>query len=277
MCYHISFQTKLESILDYFPDLVVDPQLSMDFPTAAYINGFDRKPHQVMVTSRKDGKKHLTLMMWGFIPKYIKNGAAAEKFVNGYTDENGRYNQPIITLNAMGEELFDKPMYKEAAQNNRCVVFVDGIYEWQHIFPIGKKGQRLKTPVKYPYHIFLKDKTPPFIMMAGIWNVWTHEELVEETGELKTYHTPTFSIVTTKANALMEKIHNSKKRMPTILTKELALEWIQPGLSKERITEIAAFQYPAEMMEAHSIAKDFQKVVNPKDKYEYKELQEEMC
>jgi len=31
------------------------------------------------------------------------------------------------------------------------------------------------------------------------------------------------------------------------------------------------------MMEAHSIAKDFQKVVNPKDKYEYKELQEEMC
>jgi len=43
------------------------------------------------------------------------------------------------------------------------------------------------------------------------------------------------------------------------------------------VLKIATFRYPAEMMEAHSIAKDFQKVVNPKDKYEYKELQEEMC
>ncbi|MEJ7672697.1 MAG: hypothetical protein WKF59_08285 [Chitinophagaceae bacterium] len=41
MCYHISFDVKLESIKDYFPDLVMDPQLEMNFPKAAYVNGFD--------------------------------------------------------------------------------------------------------------------------------------------------------------------------------------------------------------------------------------------
>jgi len=46
--------------------------------------------------------------------------------------------------------------------------------------------------------------------MAGIWQLWKDTE----TGE----YVETFSIVTTSANKLMEQIHNSTKRMPTILT-----------------------------------------------------------
>ena len=142
---------------------------------------------------------------------------------------------------------------------------------------MGKKGQPLKTAVKRPYHIYLKDNPHPFIMVAGIWNPWKHEEVDEQTGEVKSIVTPTFAIVTTKANALMAEIHNSKRRMPTILTKELAEEWVEEGLSEERITEIATYQYPTEQMAAFSIKKDFQEALNPKERFVYEDVQAEYC
>lgn len=277
MCYHISFQVKLKSILDYFPDLVVDNQLDIEFPSAAYINGFNHQLQQVMLTGRKDGKRHLALMMWGFVPNHIKNLAEAERFWTGYTDDSGKWQTGYVTLNAMGEELFERKMYKDSALNRRCIIFSDGFYEWTHIHPVGKRGKVLKTTVTYPHHIFLKDSEVPFIMMAGIWNPWRHEEIDKETGELKVFVTPTFSIVTTVANELMAKIHNTKKRMPTILTKELAEEWIKDGLSQERITEIATYQYPSEKMDAYSIPKDFQKIDSPKERQHYPELDAVFC
>ncbi len=277
MCYHISFEVKLQSIADIFPDLVVDPQLDLNFGSAAYINGFNHQMHPVMLTGRKDGKRHLAPMMWGFLPNWVKNMEDAAKMWNGYKDENGKFKPGIITLNAIGEEMFDKPMYKDAAANRRCVIFVDGFYEWHHYFPIGKRGERLKTAVKYPHHIRLANNAYPFIMMAGIWNPWKHTEADAETGEVREEVTPTFAIVTTKANELMAKIHNSKKRMPVILTKELAEEWIQDGLSRERIDAIAKYQHPAGEMEAYSVPKDFQEISNPKAQHMYEEWDGTFC
>jgi putative SOS response-associated peptidase YedK len=82
----------------------------------------------------------------------------------------------------------------------------------------------------------------------------------------------TFSIVTTKANSLMAEIHNKKKRMPLILPDELAWEWIQDGLSPERIAEITHYAYPAEKMDAYTIAKDFRTMEDPAEAFEYGEL-----
>ena len=278
MCYHVSFEVKLESITDIFPDLVVDPQLQVEFPTSAYVNGFDHRMHPVMVTSRKDGKRHLAGMMWGFLPNWVKNMEEAIKMWNGGVDENGKYKPALITLNAIGEEMFDKPMYKDAAMNRRCIIFVDGFYEWHHYYPMSKKGdKRLKTAIKYPHHIFLKDNPHQFMMFAGIWNPWKHTEVNTETGEVQEIITPTYAIVTTKANELMSKIHNSKGRMPVVLTKELAEEWIQDGLTKERILEIAAYQYPTELMDAYSIPKDFQEIPEPKTKHTYPEWDGTFC
>lgn len=277
MCYHIAFEVNLESIKDYFPDLIIDPQLEMNFPKAAYVNGFDHGFQPAMLTGRKDSKKHLAAMMWGFLPNGIKNYEAAERFWNGYKDEDGKWKTGFITLNAMGEELFQKTLYKDAALNRRCIIFVDGFYEWHHYFPMGKKGQRLKTAIKYPHHIYIKDNPLPFIMMAGIWNPWKHEEVNKETGEIETIITPTFAVVTTKANELMAKIHNSKQRMPTILTRDLAEEWIKGDHSQERIIEIATYQYPAEQMKAYTVPKDFQEIDAPKSRHAYPEFESEFC
>lgn len=274
MCYHISFEIKLESILDYFPDVVVDQQLAIDFQNANYINGFDHKMHPTMHFDTVDKKNHLTSMMWGYLPDYIQNFEQAQRFWNGYVNEKGEFVKGYITLNAVGEEILEKKMFREAALTRRCVIFVDGFYEWRHIFPIGKRGKQLKTPVKYPYHIFSTSTETPFTMMAGVFNPWTHTEVDKETGEVTTETKLTFAIATSKANNMMEQIHNSKKRMPTILNLELVKEWLNPKLSEERIVQIASNQYPANEMSAFTIPKDFQQCGNPKAAFHYDEVPE---
>ena len=57
-------------------------------------------------------------------------------------------------------------------------------------------------------------KTEPLFSMAGIWNEWTdsNNNIIN-----------TFSIITTRANNKMSKIHH---RMPVILTQEREKEWL---------------------------------------------------
>ena len=140
MCYHISFQVNLESILDYFPDLIVDNQLDVNFPVSSYLNGFDHPSVPVVLRGRKDNKLHLANMVWGYLPNGIKNYAEAERFWNGYTDERGQYHKGLITLNAIGEEIlqFNK-MYRDAALNRRCILTCDGMYNGSICILLAKK------------------------------------------------------------------------------------------------------------------------------------------
>jgi putative SOS response-associated peptidase YedK len=114
----------------------------------------------------------------------------------------------------------------------------------------------------YPYFITIKGKQVFF--MAGIYQPWTDKN----TGET----IDSFAIVTTAANDLMSKVHNKKQRMPTILSENLAHEWLQEGLTESRIKEIANFQLDDDDMEAHSIRKDFKIAAYPQEKFVYTEL-----
>ena len=100
--------------------------------------------------------------------------------------------------------------------------------------------------------------------MAGIWQPWTDQK----TGE----YVESCAIVTTKANRLMEQVHNSKKRMPTILNEDLAWDWMFGKLDEKKILHIAATQCPPEEMEAWSINKSFLNSLCPADPVVYPEL-----
>jgi putative SOS response-associated peptidase YedK len=82
----------------------------------------------------------------------------------------------------------------------------------------------------------------------------------------------TFSIVTTKANAFMEQIHNKKKRMPTILTETQAAEWITPNLSEHKIMELATSAIDANQLSAYTLDKGFRTASNPMEAFTYPEL-----
>ena len=262
MCYYNGVKvTRTEFIrLKQLEKLVAN----YDFLSKPLQIGFEYKPHAVLKRIPNKEDFEIVEMEWGFIPNYIKTRDEATKMRFGYKDANGLFHPMILTLNAVSEELtLPRKIFREAALNRRCLVLSTGFFEWRHVFPLNKKtGKPLKTATKYPYYIKLKNRE--YFFMAGIWQPWT--DLA--TGE----HVETFAIVTTKANALMEQIHNSKKRMPTILNEDLAWEWLFGDLDERRISEIAQWQFPSNEMEVCTISKDFREALNPADPYIYEDL-----
>ena len=127
---------------------------------------------------------------WGLIPSWAKDKSIQQ-----------------FTLNAKIETLNEKPSFKNNIKN-RCLVIVDGYFEWQWLDPKGKNKQK--------YLITLTSEEP--FAFAGIWSEW----IDINTGEL----IKTYSIITTEANDLMAEIHNNKKRMPIILNNDNELLWL---------------------------------------------------
>jgi hypothetical protein len=70
----------------------------------------------------------------------------------------------------------------------------------------------------------------------------------------------------------MSQIHNSKKRMPTMLTDDLAWEWMFEKIPEKRIAEIAKWQMPWENLTYYTLAKDFLNSTNPVAEFVYPEL-----
>lgn len=240
-----------------------------DFFNRLVIVGFDFGPTTVLKPI--DGKEDFEIvqMEWGFLPDplkwpFIETRQDAFKIRRGYTDTRGKFIQPLNFLNAVSEELLQpNKVYRQAALQRRCLIPSSGFYDWRHIFPLNKKtGQPLKTAVKYPYRVMVKDKE--IFWMAGIWNQWTDAE----TGET----VDTCSIVTTEANLAMSQIHNSKKRMPTMLNDDLAWEWMFEKLDEKRISEIARWQIPWQELDFYTLAKDFLNSHDPLKEFVYPEL-----
>lgn len=144
-----------------------------------------------------------------------------------------------MTFNARADTIFDKPSFREPIMKKRCIVPSTGYFEWRH------EGSK-----KIPYYIYLKDE--PIFSMTGIYDIW----LDKETG---TQHT-TFSIITTDTNPLTDYIHNSKHRMPAILSKEDEEKWLKPDLSKSEISSLLK-PYDVDLMDAYVIRNDFMKKV----------------
>jgi putative SOS response-associated peptidase YedK len=165
--------------------------------------------------------------VWGLVPHWIKDNNQRMQFWNN-------------TLNARGETIFEKPSFRDSAKNKRCIIVLDGFYEHHHF-----NG---KT---YPFLIQKKSKEP--LTIAGLWSEW----LDKETGEIIN----SFTIVTTKANKLLAKIHNNPKlaepRMPVILDDTEIEQWLQriETEADKKIIEEVLRAYPAEELEAYTVHK----------------------
>lgn len=182
-----------------------------------YVSGFDFPKMPVLTNAEPD---RLQVLAWGLIPSWVKTSAQAAEIRSK-------------TLNARAETALEKPSFRQAIRQRRCLVPADGFYEW-----------RTFNGKKYPYYISLKGRA--VFSFAGIWAEWVDSA----TGEiLKTY-----SILTTEANPLMAKIHNTKKRMPVILPRDEERTWLQDGLSAAELQALMK-PFPAELMEAYTISR----------------------
>jgi putative SOS response-associated peptidase YedK len=160
----------------------------------------------------------VALLNWGLIPFWVK-------------DESTALRIRQQALNARAETIFTKPMFRHSIVAKRCLVLVDGFFEWRH-----------ENKKSYPYYIRLKDNQP--FALAGIWDRW----LNHITGnELRT-----FSVITTEANLLMAQIHNTRKRMPVILSREVEKRWLMMDLKSDEIMSMLK-PYDASAMQAYPV------------------------
>jgi putative SOS response-associated peptidase YedK len=111
------------------------------------------------------------------------------------------------TLNARIETLTEKKSFKDIIQN-RCLILADGFYEWQWRNKNGSKKEK--------YLITLPNQE--LFAFAGIYTEWT---------DFNNTRINSYSMITTQANELMSKIHNTKQRMPVILKKQDEQHWLQ--------------------------------------------------
>lgn len=266
MCYYNGQKvTRAEYIrLKHLEKVVAD----YDFLSVPVHDGFDFGWNAVL--KRKDDVEDFDIvkMEWGFVPSHLPSRDAIWKFRNDYMDQQGVFHKGFTTLNAKAENLFineqgKSSMFRFAAMERRCLILSTGFYESRHIYHRHKRtGELRKTPERYPYRIYLPDHE--YFYLAGIWNPWKAQDGSGEYSE-------TFAIVTTDAtkHKLMSQVHNSKKRMPTILDEDLAYEWLFGKLNEKQITDIGLTQLPAEKMAAYTIQKNYKNALDPTAPFEY--------
>ncbi|TYB83312.1 SOS response-associated peptidase [Maritimibacter fusiformis] len=120
----------------------------------------------------QDPARRLRAMRWGFVPHW--------------------YDSPTdgpLLINARAETVAEKPAFRQACRQRRCLVPVSGFYEWHRT-----------DEARLPWYCRRADGQP--LVLAGIWQDWGEDRL------------STFAILTTSANAAMSAIHH---RIPVVI------------------------------------------------------------
>jgi putative SOS response-associated peptidase YedK len=152
------------------------------------------------VVAGPDGKPRLEVFHWGLIPVWAKDIKVGYKMIN-----------------ARSETLTSKPAYKGVFKKSRCIIPMDGFYEWKAGAPGGPVTKSGK-PAKQPMYINRLDGEP--LAVAGLWSAWR-----DPAGDPAADWLHSATVVTTSANGTMSPIHD---RMPVILPQSAWDAWLDP-------------------------------------------------
>ena len=154
-----------------------------------------------VVDSGDDGQgtRRIRAMRWGLVPHWAK------------ADARGRPLTRSLLINARAETLTTSPAFRSAARRRRCLVPMDGYYEWMRNADLPGAG-------KTPFYMSAVDGGP--LLVAGLWSVWTPGESAESAGPMRTA-----AIVTTDAVGALARVHD---RMPLVLAERDWDRWLDP-------------------------------------------------
>jgi putative SOS response-associated peptidase YedK len=166
--------------------------------------------------------RQFKVLHWGLIPSWAKDPKMGARLIN-----------------ARAETVAEKPAFRSAFKQRRCLVLADGFYEWQ---------QQESKKQKQPFYFRLNDERP--FAFAGLWEHWenTNGEEIESC-----------TLLTTEPNELMRPIHN---RMPVILDPNNYELWLDPDVKKPELLQPLLRSYPTEEMTAYPVSKVVNKPSN---------------
>ena len=204
MCGRFTLTASRETLTNLFP--------LFDIPDVA--PSYNVAPTQTVLAVRVPAggdKPELAALKWGLVPGWADDPAIGNRLIN-----------------ARAETVAEKPAFRSAFRQRRCLVLADGFYEWQ-------KVERKKQP----YLFRLRDGAP--FAFAGLWEHWERDGRALDS----------CTILTTGANALVKPLH---ERMPVILAPADFDRWLDPKAAKGPELQALLRPYPAEAMTAYPVA-----------------------
>jgi putative SOS response-associated peptidase YedK len=168
-----------------------------------------------MTVRARQGEPEAVRMRWGLVPWWASDLSAGARMIN-----------------ARAEGIETKPAFRDAFRERRCLILVDGFYEWQTI--PGEKRRR-------PYAVRMPDNHP--FVLAGLWESWRNRTTREIT--------QTCSVITTAANVFMEPLHD---RMPVILDAASYSTWLDPATKPADALSLLRPYDGAEILSAYPVS-----------------------
>lgn len=165
---------------------------------------YNAAPGQDLPVIRDDSPTEITHLRWGLIPRWAEE--ASTNFIN-----------------ARAETLSEKRSFADPFEQRRCLVLVDGFYEWAET-----------DAGKQPYRITAADDEP--FCLAGLRERWTPPDTQSDLGAFSDSGgdganstagpdpIETYTIVTTEANDTVGDLHH---RMPVVLPRDGERRWLE--------------------------------------------------
>ncbi|MGA8153704.1 MAG: SOS response-associated peptidase [Terriglobales bacterium] len=153
------------------------------------------------------------LVRWGLIPSWAKDASIATK-----------------TINAMSETVAEKPAFRDAFRQRRCLIPASSFYEWQSSGPKQKQ----------PFSIGMADES--VFAFAGLWESW-----IDSTHDIF----ETCTILTTTPNAVVADVHN---RMPVILRVEDYACWLDPRINNPSLIGACLKPFDPALMKKYPVS-----------------------
>jgi len=204
MCGRYTLRTPVEKLAKEFG--LEDS--SVDLPP-----NYNVAPTQgVAAVLAENGHRRLEVLRWGLIPPWADDPQIGSRMIN-----------------ARAETAHEKPSFRRAFRERRCLIPADGFYEWKRT-----------NGTKQPYYIHMKEGRP--FAFAGLWESWREEGGPE---------VRSCAILTTRPNALASEIHD---RMPVILPAGSREAWLDPEAEKEELLALLE-PYPEDEMEAYPVSR----------------------
>ncbi len=162
------------------------------------------------IVAAESGNRQFKPLRWGLIPSWSKDPTIGAKLIN-----------------ARSETVAEKPSFRSAFKQRRCLILADGFYEW-----------RKQSGKKQPFYFRLENGSP--FAFAGLWERWDSEDSRLET----------CTILTTEANQTVAQVHD---RMPVILKADSYDRWLDPSQPPALLQELLR-PYDSDLMTAYPVS-----------------------
>lgn len=182
MCGRFAVTAPVEDIGKLF-------NVAVHAPITPRFNIAPTQPILVVRLNEVTRARELVALQWGLVPEWSKEPKTQ-----------------TLLINARSETIIQKPSFRSAYQYRRCLIPVNGFYEWQ------KRGAGQKQPM------LITGPDQSLMAFGGIWECWSGPD-----GESAL---ETVAIVTKSANPIMSQVHG---RMPVIVDPTDFGTWMGEG------------------------------------------------